>query len=189
MQQLRDGRDDFFVLFVGVHRDHAAAAVDLDGVTLGDVLFASLEGTRNALYERGRESITLTIPDVSPRSLGALVALFERAVGLYAELIGVNGYNQPGVDKHVAEDVLSLQRRIMACLKSTDVPLTAEQVAALVGCEDQVEAVYRLLEHLSRDSHGRVLVAAGRPFTHRFALRAVGPPEPAHQDNVVVEAH
>ena len=44
-----------------------------------------LRGTREALSEKGRPNLTLTLPDVSARSLGALIALFERTVGLYAE--------------------------------------------------------------------------------------------------------
>jgi glucose-6-phosphate isomerase len=38
------------------------------------------------------------MPDVSAFSLGALIALFERAVGLYAFMIGINAYHQPGVE-------------------------------------------------------------------------------------------
>ena len=42
--------------------------------------------------------MTLSVPDVSARSLGALLALFERTVGFYAALIHVNAYHQPGVE-------------------------------------------------------------------------------------------
>lgn len=55
-----------------------------------------LQGTRSALYANGRESITVTVQEVTPRSVGALVALYERAVGIYASLVNVNAYHQPG---------------------------------------------------------------------------------------------
>ncbi len=42
--------------------------------------------------------MTITVGDVSARSIGALVALFERTVGLYALLVGINAYHQPGVE-------------------------------------------------------------------------------------------
>ena len=63
----------------------------------GDYLHGFFLGTRDALYEKERKSITLTIKEVSPASVGALIALFERAVGLYASLVGINAYHQPGV--------------------------------------------------------------------------------------------
>ena len=55
-------------------------------------------GTRDALTEKDRHSITVTLPDVTPRSLGMLIALYERVTGLYASLVGINAYHQPGVE-------------------------------------------------------------------------------------------
>jgi glucose-6-phosphate isomerase len=57
------------------------------------------QGTRSALYSNDRESITVTVQEVTPRSVGALVALYERAVGIYASLVNINAYHQPG--KHI----------------------------------------------------------------------------------------
>jgi glucose-6-phosphate isomerase len=48
---------------------------------------------RAALFENGRESMTITVPPVDARTVGALIALFERAVGLYAGLVGINSYH------------------------------------------------------------------------------------------------
>ena len=59
-----------------------------EGVTSGDYLQGFLRGTRTALYQNGRESITLSIDEVEPRSVGALIALYERAVGFYGSLVG-----------------------------------------------------------------------------------------------------
>lgn len=58
------------------------------------------QGTRSALYSNDRESITVTVQEVTPRSVGALVALYERAVGIYASLVNINAYHQPG--KHIS---------------------------------------------------------------------------------------
>ena len=55
-----------------------------------------MQGTRSALYANNRESITVTVQEVTPRSVGALIALYERAVGIYALLININAYHQPG---------------------------------------------------------------------------------------------
>jgi glucose-6-phosphate isomerase len=73
------GSDDFFVTFIEVEKDRDSQRFDVDeGVTSGDYLQGVLRGTRAALYDSGRESITLTIPDVTPFHVGALIALYER---------------------------------------------------------------------------------------------------------------
>ena len=68
------------------------------GVTSGDYLSGLLQGTRRALYENQRDSITITVPDVSARMVGALIALYERAVSIYAQIVNINAYHQPGVE-------------------------------------------------------------------------------------------
>ena len=169
MQQLRDGKPDFFVTFIRVHREREGPPVELEpDVTLGDHLFGGLEGSRAALYDRGRDSITITLMDTDPRSLGALIALYERAVGLYAELINVNGYHQPGVDKYAAEPVLTLQRAVLTQLRIVKIPQTAEQVADAIGQPDQVETVYKLLEHLALSGSRAVQAAGNSPHDTRF---------------------
>ena len=88
VQQLRDGLMNFFVTFIEVSSGsgwHIHFSLQ-DDVTSGDYLHGFLLGTRQALHENGRESVTLTIKDVSPFSVGVLIALFERAVGFYASL-------------------------------------------------------------------------------------------------------
>jgi glucose-6-phosphate isomerase len=169
LQQLRDGKPNFFVTFLRVHQEREGTPVELEpDVTLGDHLFGGLEGTRAALYDRGRDSITITLINTGPRSLGALIALYERAVGLYAELINVNGYHQPGVDKYAAQPILALQRAVLTQLKIVKTPQTAEQVADAIGQPDQVETVYKLLEHLAL-SGGRAVLADGQaPHDTRF---------------------
>jgi len=153
VQQLRDGTPDFFVTFLRVLRDRAGASLEVEpGATSGDFLDGFLLGTRRALFESGRASITLTIPDVSARSLGLLIALYERAVGLYASLVGINAYHQPGVEagKQAAAAVLDLQRRALAALAARGAAGgTAEQVAADAGAADEAETVFLVLERLA----------------------------------------
>ncbi|MGV7468108.1 hypothetical protein PJI21_29440, partial [Mycobacterium kansasii] len=74
--------------------------------------------------------------EVTPRSVGAMVALYERAVGLYASLVNINAYHQPGVEagKKAAAEVLALQKRVLSVLneascKDPAEPLTIEEVA------------------------------------------------------------
>ncbi|KAL8159237.1 hypothetical protein V2J09_000774 [Rumex salicifolius] len=161
IQQLRDGVPNFFVTFIEVLRDRPAGHDwELEpGVTCGDYLFGMLQGTRSALYANNRESITVTIEEVTPRSVGALIALYERAVGLYASLININAYHQPGVEagKKAAAQVLALQKRILAVLneascKEAGEPLTIEQVAERCQCPDDIEMIYKIILHMAANS-------------------------------------
>jgi glucose-6-phosphate isomerase len=150
LQQVYDGPPDSFVTFVRVHRfGHARPAEPGADPTLEDHLFGNLEGTREALLERVRDSITISIADVGPRSLGALIALFERAVGLYAELIDVNAYHQPAVNKHAAADAIALQGTVLGYLDDSGSARTAEEVAHAIGAPDRVEMIFTMLEHLA----------------------------------------
>src|ERR1700678_1065402 len=66
VQQLREGVNNFFVTFVEVLLDRAGPSMEVEpGVTCGDFLQGFYLGTRDALSEKGRGSVTLTIPDVS----------------------------------------------------------------------------------------------------------------------------
>jgi glucose-6-phosphate isomerase len=96
--------------------------------------------------------------------MGALIALFERAVGFYASLVGINAYHQPGVEagKKAAAAVLGLQARVVAALAES--PRSAEEIAADLG-EGDVETVFHLLEHLAANGRAR---ADGQGCAARF---------------------
>ena len=153
VQQLRDGLDNFFVTFIEVLRDRAPGrgVVEVEpGFTSGDYLSGFLQGTRRALTDSGRESITLTVDALDPRTLGALIALYERAVGLYALLVNVNAYHQPGVEagKKAAQAVLDLQGKVVQALASARGKwMSLEEVTAAAGSKD-VETVFWILRHL-----------------------------------------
>ncbi len=176
VQQLRDGTPDFFVTFVRALKDREGPSPEVEpGATSGDFLHGLLLGTRRALFESGRPSLTLTIPDVSPRSLGMLIALYERAVGLYASLVGINAYHQPGVEagKKAAASVLDLQRKVVAALRDRGAAGgTCEEVAAAAGAPDEAETVFHVLEHLSANPSRGVARRPGRtPFDAVYSVR------------------
>jgi glucose-6-phosphate isomerase len=171
VQQLRDGRDDFFVTFVQVLSDETAPVEELEsGISAGDHLLGFLLGTRAALQERGRPTLTLSLPDMGAPSLGATLALFERAVGIYAQLIGVNAYDQPGVEagKQAAARLLSLQRSLLAAIdRSSGDGRTAAAWAATAGQPEEVEMAYKILERLG--ARGRLVHSPGSgPAEDRF---------------------
>ncbi|NUT49479.1 MAG: glucose-6-phosphate isomerase [Saccharothrix sp.] len=167
LQQLKDGRDDSFVTFVAAHRGGRAPGTG--NPDLASHLFSGLVGTLEALARRGRPAVVITVPDYRERSLGALVALFERAVGLYAELIDVNAYHQPGVDKNAALPVLALRREALAHLAKTRDRMTAGELAAALGCDERAVTVHRLMTHLATACPGSVgALPGGSPADTRF---------------------
>jgi glucose-6-phosphate isomerase len=153
VQQLREGVANFFVTFIEVLQDRSGQSMQVeDGITSGDFLFGFFQGTRTALYENGRESMTITVDRVDAGTIGALIALFERTVGLYAGLININAYHQPGVEagKKAAGVVISLQKAVVEQLKKRQGKgLTASEIATELGTPDQAESVFAILRHLA----------------------------------------
>lgn len=160
VQQLREGVLNFFVTFIEVLEDRQGDSIDIEpGATSGDFLSGFLQGTRQALYENQRGSITITIPQVNPRTVGALIALYERAVGLYASLVNINAYHQPGVEagKKAAASVLELQKQVVAALQASGQPLDLATLAAKAGATDQIETIYRIVRHLDANQRSVML--------------------------------
>jgi len=156
VQQLRDGLNNFFVTFITVLTDRAPAkakkAEEVEpGAMTGDFLLGFWQGTRAALYNAGRESITITLDKLDAHRLGALIALYERAVSFYASLININAYHQPGVEagKKAAKDVLELQHEVIDFLRTQDKPLSVEQIADRMQQSQDVEAIHHILQHLA----------------------------------------
>jgi len=169
VQQLRDGLDDFFVTFIEVLRDREGKSPAVEpGMTSGDYLSSFLQGTRDALYDNGRQSLTITLERLDARSLGALIALFERTVGFYASLVGINAYHQPGVEagKKAAANVLQLQAKVLDFLRTgSGAHLTAEQIAHSIGAGNEAETVFRILLHAAANENHGVRMDEKKPVT------------------------
>jgi glucose-6-phosphate isomerase len=99
--------------------------------------------------------------------LGVLIALYERAVGLYASLVEINAYHQPGVEagKKAAAGVIKLQAKVKAALSPT--PQTATQIAEAISADP--ESVYHALTHLSANAPGIKTTFAANPAEDTFA--------------------
>ena len=153
VQQLRDGVDNFFVTFIEVLEDPTDVPA-VNGENPADFLDGFLQGTRTALMESGRQSLSITLRQLNARTLGALIALFERAVGLYGELVNINAYHQPGVEagKKAAAGILELQQRLEVLL--------ADGVSrSLVDLQQQLEVpspepLFWILRHLCANPRG-----------------------------------
>ncbi|MCC6233706.1 MAG: glucose-6-phosphate isomerase [Verrucomicrobiales bacterium] len=157
VQQLREGLNNFFVTFIEVLRDREGASIEVEpGITAGDFLNGFLLGTRAALHEKGRESVTLTLGRLDAFTLGTLIALFERTVGLYAALVNINAYHQPGVEagKKAASAILGVKSAVLGVLKaSPGKGFTAEALSAELETKSRAagdaEVVFKICQHLA----------------------------------------
>ncbi|MFL6513674.1 MAG: glucose-6-phosphate isomerase [Chthoniobacterales bacterium] len=169
VQQLRDGVLNFFVTFIEVDKDtdnNARTEVE-PGVTAGDYLHGFLRGTRSALFEKARESIVVRISQVDAFHIGALIALYERAVGFYGALVNINAYNQPGVEagKKAATKLLQLQSKVEKQLSTNG--QTAEQIAKAVDADP--EDVFHIVHHLASNNKTIHTTDGDNPGEDRFA--------------------
>ena len=170
VQQLRDGVLNFFVTFVEVEKDRHQPEFDVEpGITSGDYLHGFLRGTRAALYEKSRESVTVSIANADAFHIGALIALYERAVGFYGSLVNINAYHQPGVEagQKAATRLIELQKKIREKLAPGS-GKTAEEIARAV--DGDPEDVFHVLEHLASND-ARVQIARGEePSEDKFSI-------------------
>lgn len=142
IQQLNDGRDDFFATFIEVLADPAKLEIS-DDVTMGDYLHGFLAGLTSALLNRKRQVISIKLPRLDVFALGQLIALYERAVAVYAEFININAFHQPGVQayKLAAKGVLALRRKLFDALSADPAERrSASEITAAAGL-DEADAV------------------------------------------------
>ncbi|MBI3890278.1 MAG: glucose-6-phosphate isomerase [Candidatus Wallbacteria bacterium] len=175
VQQLRDGVNNFFVTFLEVLRDRQGRSLAVEpGVTAGDYLSGFLQGTRRALADKGRESITVTVDHLDAMTIGKLIALYERAVGFYASLAGINAYHQPGVEagKKAAGVVIELQKKVVAHLRThRGAAFTSEELAEAIGESAETETVHWVLRHLAANPDHRVKKRPGKsPFSTTYSV-------------------
>jgi glucose-6-phosphate isomerase len=172
VQQLREGVANFFVTFIEVLKDKQGDSLQVEpGVTSGDYLSGFLQGTRRALYENGRPSMTLTVQEVDAATIGRLIALYERAVGFYASLVGVNAYHQPGVEagKKAAQQIIDLQAKVIERLnEQAGSALTAAELAQQLNDVDNTESIFHILRHL--EANDRITRTTGRGVEATFKM-------------------
>lgn len=177
VQQLRDGVNNFFAVFIHVMKDSTdprlACSFEVEpGITCGDYLNGFYLGTRTALYEKKRQSVSIAVGQADAFTIGMLIALFERAVGYYASLVNINAYHQPGVEagKKAAADVLSIQQKVVSLLNQEKNPLTIEEIGQKLSLQNTEETIFHVLRHLAANKRVKVLSSAS-VFDDKYSLR------------------
>ena len=151
IQQLNDGRDDFFATFIEPLRDAAVYEID-PPLTMGDYLHGFKHGLIRALRAKKRKVIDLVLPELNTNTLGMLVALYERAVAFYAELININAFHQPGVEayKKASNDINRINRQLQEWLATEQAAAqgtcTAEEIAGQLPETPDIAIVRGILD-------------------------------------------
>jgi glucose-6-phosphate isomerase len=110
-QYIQDGRRMIFETVLELGRSQTEvlvpkAADDLDGLnylagkSLDYVNQKAAEGTRMAHIDGGVPNLTIGIPEASPYYLGQLFFFFEKACAVSGYMLGVNPFDQPGVEAY-----------------------------------------------------------------------------------------
>ncbi len=107
LQLFQEGPHDKVILFVEVGKYGRDVEIPpalpgepeyLAGKTLGKLLSAEKRGTEFALSDAQRPNVTIHVPAISEKSIGELFFLFWMQTAIMAELMGINAFDQPGVE-------------------------------------------------------------------------------------------
>lgn len=110
IQLYMEGPADKVVTFLGVREYRRTLRIPagrtgedaldyLGGRTMDDLIRAEGRATALALARAGRPSMTITLDRISPRAVGALLYIFQMQTAFAAELLGINAFDQPGVEQ------------------------------------------------------------------------------------------
>lgn len=99
-----EGPHDKVVTFLSVEQFDKNVKIPLyDGHylgnrTLNELLKAEEEATRMALTKENRPNLTVSLPKITPETVGQMIYMFELATAYAGELFDIDAFNQPGVE-------------------------------------------------------------------------------------------
>ena len=110
-QYIQEGRRNLFETVINVEKSKSDIEIKEDGDNLDGLNYLAgksldyvnkkaMEGTISAHVEGGVPNIVINMSELKEETLGHLIYFFELAVAMSGNLIGVNPFNQPGVEKY-----------------------------------------------------------------------------------------
>ncbi|MDF2876921.1 MAG: Glucose-6-phosphate isomerase [Clostridia bacterium] len=110
-QYIQDGQRFLFETVIQVEKSKLDVVleeepVDLDGLnylageTMDFVNKKAFEGTLLAHVDGGVPNIVVSMPELTAYNMGKLIYFFEKACGISGYLLGVNPFDQPGVEEY-----------------------------------------------------------------------------------------
>lgn len=115
-QFLQEGSPIFFETILDLERPLGDVLLpweedpSMKGKTMNQINRAALQGVMNAHEQRGIPMVKVNIPNMSPRIMGQLFYYFQTTCAITASLMGVNPFNQPGVEAYKAEMKKELEK-------------------------------------------------------------------------------
>jgi len=109
MQLFKEGPNDKLLIFIEVKNHQVLLPITnqqlpqsldyLKNKSFSDLLDAEFQATRQSLTESGRPSVTIQIDEVNEKTLGELFMFFQFSTAFVGELLNIDTYNQPGVER------------------------------------------------------------------------------------------
>ena len=109
IQLYNEGPFDKVVTFMGVEKFKTTVTIPkppvampelsyLEGKTLNTLIASEMRGTRHAVTSHGKPNNTITLESVNENTLGKILFFFEMATAAAGEMLGINTFDQPGVE-------------------------------------------------------------------------------------------
>ena len=110
-QYIQEGERTLFETIISVENAKHSVKVEADGDNLDGLNFLAGKriseinkmaelGVRLAHIDGGVPQLCIEIPAIDETSIGALIYFFEKACGISGYILGVNPFNQPGVEAY-----------------------------------------------------------------------------------------
>ena len=110
-QYIQEGRRNLFETVISIENPKSDITINKDednldglnylaGKTLDYVNKKAMEGTVKAHVTGDVPNIMLTIEDLDEENIGELIYFFEKACAMSGMILGVNPFNQPGVEEY-----------------------------------------------------------------------------------------
>ncbi len=110
-QWIQDGERTIFETVLSVGKVHHSVTIPTDEANLDGLNYIAGKhvdevnkmaelGTRLAHVDGGVPNIVITVPELNENYIGQLIYFFEKACGISGYLLGVNPFNQPGVEAY-----------------------------------------------------------------------------------------
>ena len=119
LQLFSDGPNDKLISFIKINKhkrditisdfsNEAQEFKSYTGKKVGQILNVELEATKRALTDNERSNFTLTLPELNEYYLSYLMYVLEIATAISGGLLGINPFDQPGVElskKYIKESL------------------------------------------------------------------------------------
>lgn len=110
-QYIQDGKRILFETVINIEKTKTDITINMDednldnlnylaGKQLSYVNQKAMEGTIQAHVDGNVPNIVLNVKELNEETLGELIYFFEKACAMSGELLEVNPFNQPGVEKY-----------------------------------------------------------------------------------------